>query len=58
MSGVLLVGSYAQNKANLNSDIDIMLFVSNIEFWISNQDWLDKLKCLCKCTEEIWSIEL
>jgi predicted nucleotidyltransferase len=38
--GVLLVGSYAQNKTTFNSDIDIMLFVSNVEFWTNTQDWL------------------
>lgn len=39
--GALLVGSYAHGKARLDSDIDIMLFVSDIGPWLQNsEEWL------------------
>jgi predicted nucleotidyltransferase len=39
--GALLVGSYAHNKARLDSDIDIMVFVTDIAPWLQNsEEWL------------------
>jgi predicted nucleotidyltransferase len=54
--GVLLVGSYAQNKATLNSDIDLMFFVSSIDAWITNQDWLASFGKIKKVKLEDWGV--
>ena len=38
--GVLLVGSYAHNIVKPNSDVDIMLFVSNTACRLQDKEWL------------------
>lgn len=54
ISGVLLVGSYAQNKARPDSDIDIMFFVSQIEFWLKDQEWLSLFGEVVSVKHEDW----
>lgn len=37
LDGALLIGSYSRGEMNTNSDLDIQLFTSNIDFYFDNQ---------------------
>ncbi len=39
--GVLLVGSYARNKARPDSDIDLVIITSNPETYLGNNEWIE-----------------
>ncbi|MBC7538562.1 MAG: aminoglycoside 6-adenylyltransferase [Bacteriovorax sp.] len=54
ISGVLLVGSYAQNNAKPDSDIDIMFFVSHIELLLKDQKWLNVFGAVVSAKHEDW----
>jgi|SRR5581483_1982743 len=40
--GVVLVGSYANNAAKENSDIDLMIIVKDLKLYLQDNSWIDK----------------
>ena len=54
LDSLLLIGSYARNKAHQNSDIDLVLMLNNPEKYVNNLDWIKEFGEIEKHEIEYW----
>jgi len=54
LDSLLLVGSYARNKAHQDSDIDLVLMLNNPEKYVNNLDWIKEFGEIKKHKIEYW----
>ena len=54
LDSLLLVGSYARNKAHQDSDIDLVLMLNNPKKYVNNLDWIKEFGEIEKHKIEYW----
>jgi predicted nucleotidyltransferase len=54
LDSLLLVGSYARNKAHQDSDIDLVLIFNNPKKYVNNLDWIKEFGEIEKVEIEYW----
>jgi len=54
LDSLLLIGSYARNKAHQDSDIDLVLILNNPEKYVNNLDWIKEFGEIEKHKIEYW----
>jgi predicted nucleotidyltransferase len=54
LDSLLLVGSYARDKAHQDSDIDLVLIFNDPEKYVNNIDWIKEFGEIEKCKIEYW----
>jgi uncharacterized protein len=54
IEGVALVGSYARDAANEESDVDLMILTTEVEKYFQNQSWTLQFGEVERCKVESW----
>ncbi|MBN2395619.1 MAG: aminoglycoside 6-adenylyltransferase [Candidatus Atribacteria bacterium] len=54
LDSLLLVGSYASNKARQDSDIDLVLIFNDLNKYVNNLDWINEFGEIVKYETEYW----
>jgi predicted nucleotidyltransferase len=54
LDSLLLVGSYASNKARQDSDIDLVLIFNDLNKYVNNLDWIKEFREIVKYEIEYW----
>ncbi|MBT3983313.1 MAG: nucleotidyltransferase domain-containing protein [Bacteriovoracaceae bacterium] len=56
VEGVLLVGSYARGDQKKDSDIDLVVLVSDLNEYLANTSWTQKLAEVKNIQQEDWGL--
>src|ERR1043165_3016811 len=54
IEGVALVGSHARGTATENSDVDLMILVTNVKRYLANLEWLSIFGEIERSQNETW----